>query len=129
MPPLCGYEGRFRPMKISRLSITVLFCLTLSAIAGFAVPTSSHAQSSQMKDDMEQLAMDLHVGMDRSTLTPAQKEQLRDDFKELRRAHQNHEMFASIRAARSIKTVLNSGAFKPEDKERIKQDIQAVKEA
>lgn len=38
-------------------------------------------------------------------------------------------MFASIRAARSIKTALNSGAFKPEDQARIKQDIQAIKEA
>ena len=116
-------------MKISRFSLALVMCLALSAIAGFAMPASSHAQSSPMKDDMEQLAIDLHVGMDRSTLTPAQKEQLRDDFKELRRAHQNHEMFASIRAARSIKTALNSGAFKPEDQARIKQDIQAIKEA
>jgi len=87
------------------------------------------AQSSQMKDDMEQLAMDLHVGVDRSTLTPAQKEQLRDDFRELREAHQNHQMLKGLRAARSIRKALDSGAFKPEDQKRIKADIQAIKEA
>ena len=87
------------------------------------------AQSSQMKDDMEQLAMDLHVGVDRSTLTPQQKEQLRDDFRGLKEAHQNHEMFKGLRAARSIRAALDSGAFKPEDKKRIKADIAAIKEA
>jgi Spy/CpxP family protein refolding chaperone len=82
-----------------------------------------------MKDDIEQLAVDLHVGVDRSTLTPEQKEQLRDDFRELRRAHQNHEMFAGLRAARSIKRALNSGAFQPADRQRIEADIRAIKEA
>lgn len=51
-------------MKISRFSLALVMCLALSAIAGFAMPASSHAQSSPMKDDMEQLAIDLHVGMD-----------------------------------------------------------------
>jgi hypothetical protein len=48
------------------------------------------AQSAQMKDDVEQLAVDLHAGMDRSTLTKKQKAQLRENFKELRQARQNH---------------------------------------
>jgi hypothetical protein len=82
-----------------------------------------------MKDDVEQLAMDVHVGLERSTLTEQQKAQFRDDFKELREAHQNHRMFAALRAARSIRKELDSGAFKPEDEARIKQDLQAIKEA
>ncbi len=101
----------------------------LALSANLTIPVPALAQSSQMKDDMEQLAMDLHVGLDRSTLTPGQKDQLRDDFKELRRAHQNHEMFAAMRAARSIRGYLDSGAFKPEDQKRIKEDIQRIKEA
>ncbi len=114
-------------MKVQYLA--VLIAGLIAASGNLAVPTPLLAQSSQMKDDMEQLAVDLHVGIDRSTLTPAQKDQLRDDFKELRRAHQNHEMFAAMRAARSIRTSLDSGAFKPEDQKRIKEDIQQIREA
>jgi len=95
----------------------------------FSFPQMSLAQQQQLRDDIEQLAVDLHAGIDRSTLTDPQKAQLRDDFKELRRAHQDHEMFATMRAARSIRAVLDSGAFKPEDRQRIKQDMQAIKEA
>lgn len=95
----------------------------------FSFPLLSLAQQHQLRDEIEQLAVDLHVGMDRSTLTEPQKAQLRDDFRELRQAHQNHQMFATMRAARSIRTVLDSGAFKPEDRQRIKQDMQAIKEA
>jgi hypothetical protein len=95
----------------------------------FSLLSLSLAQQQQLRDDIEQLAVDLHAGMDRSTLTEPQKAQLRDDFRELRRAHQNHEMFATMRAARSIRTVLDSGAFKPEDRQRIKQDMQTIKEA
>jgi Spy/CpxP family protein refolding chaperone len=87
------------------------------------------AQSSQMKGDIAQLAMDVRVGMDHSTLTPDQKAQFRDDFKELMQAHRDHRTFAALRAARSIRTTLDSGAFRPEDRDRIKQDMQNVKEA
>src|SRR5262245_2050418 len=52
-------------------------------------------------------------GASRIKAATAQKEQLRDDFRELRRAHQNHERFATMRAARSIRTVLESGALSP----------------
>jgi Spy/CpxP family protein refolding chaperone len=99
---------RIRPIAILALSAV----LTTAHLAG---PQPGLAQSHQMKDDLEQLAVDIHVGMDRSTLTEQQKAQLRDDFKELREAHQNHQMFAALRAARSIRTELDSGAFKPED--------------
>jgi hypothetical protein len=115
-------------MRAQYLAV-MLMAACLTGGVNLAVPNPLMAESAQMKDDMEQLAMDLHVGIDRSTLTPGQKEQLRDDFKELRKAHQNHEMFAALRAARSIRTSLDSGAFKPEDQKRIKEDIQAIKEA
>ncbi len=95
----------------------------------FSLPVLGLAQQQRLRDDVEQLAVDLHAGVDRSTLTEPQKEQLRDDFKELRRARQNHERFATMRAARSIRTVLDSGAFKPEDRQRIEQDMQAIREA
>jgi len=113
-------------MKSRRLAVLSLMAL-LSVSVNLA--TSAPLIAQQMKDDVEQLAMDLHVGMERSTLTTQQKAQLRDDFKELRRAHQNHEMFATMRAARSIRTALDSGAFKPQDQQRIKQDMQAIREA
>jgi Spy/CpxP family protein refolding chaperone len=115
-------------MKFRYLAILLLITL-LSASTNLTVSAPVMAQSSQMKDDMEQLAVDLHVGVDRSTLTAQQKAQLRDDFRELKEAHQNHEMFKGLRAARSIRAALDSGAFKPEDQQRIKQDIQAIKEA
>ncbi len=109
--------------------LAVLMMAALASSSYLALPTAAVAESAQVKDDMEQLAMDLHVGIDRSTLTDKQKEQLRDDFRELREAHKNHRMFAAMRAARSIRTTLDSGAFKPEDQKRIKEDIQAIKEA
>ena len=114
---------RFRHCTI--LSLVVL----LAANAAPAFSPGALAQPNQMKDDFEQLAMDLHVGVDRSTLTEQQKAQLRDDFRELKQAHQNHQMFAALRAARSIRAALDSGAFKSEDQQRIKQDMQAIKEA
>jgi hypothetical protein len=99
------------------------------ATLNISFPQPGFPQSRQMRDDMEQLAVDLHAGLDRSTLTEHQKTQLRGDFKELRRARENHERFAAMRAARRIRETLDSGAFKPEDRERIKQDMQAIREA
>ena len=87
------------------------------------------AQSRQLKDDIEQLAVDLHAGMDRSTLSEEQKTKLRNDFRELRQARQNHDRFAAMRAGRNIRATLDSGAFKPEDRQRIQQDMQAIREA
>jgi hypothetical protein len=107
-------------------SLAILAVLPMATIVSRPAPALAQGQ---MKDDIAQLAIDMKVGVDRSTLTAAQKEQLRDDFKELRAAHKDHRPFAAMRAARSIRTALNSGAFKPEDKERIKQDMDAIKEA
>jgi hypothetical protein len=107
----------------------LLVLITIPVMASLVSLPQSAAQSAQMKDDVEQLALDLKVGMDRSTLTEDQKAQLRNQFRELRRAHQNHEPFAAMRAARSIRTTLDSGAFKPEDRDRIKQDMEAIRKA
>jgi Spy/CpxP family protein refolding chaperone len=115
-------------MKI-QLSVIAAAAALFVAVT-LAQPLTPRAQMSPaMKDDMEQLVMDIHVGVDRSTLTPEQKAQLKDDVRELRTAHQNHQMFAELRAARSIRTALDSGAFRPEDQQRIKQDMQALKGA
>jgi hypothetical protein len=84
---------------------------------------------SQVKTDIEQLAMDVHAGVARSTLTPRQKEQFREDFRQLGEARRNHELFAEMRAMRKIRATLDSGAFKPEDRKRIKQDLQNIREA
>jgi Spy/CpxP family protein refolding chaperone len=110
--------------------VATLVAMALLSVAAVAHPPRAWSQEQrQMKDEVAQLAGDLKVGMDRSTLTEQQKAQLRDDFKELQRAHKNHETFATMRAARSIRTVLDSGAFKPEDRQKIKQDMQTIKQA
>ena len=114
---------RIRPVAFLTMTVVLFTAVSL------ARPQPGMAQSHQMKDDLEQLAIDVHVGLDRSTLTEQQKAQFRDDFKELKEAHKHHRMFAALRAARSIRTELDSGAFRPEDQQRIKQDLQAIKEA
>lgn len=110
-------------MHLKNRIAAVLVVLSLVSVA----PVD--AQSNPMRADIEQFAMDLHVGIERSSLTPEQKAQLRDDFRELREAHQNHRPFEGLRAARSIRKALDSGAFQPQDAQRIKQDIQTIKEA
>jgi hypothetical protein len=107
-----------------------VFALMACAVAlTLSSPPPAASQSTQIKDDVERLAVDLHAGMDRSTLTEQQKAKLRDDFRELRRAHENHERFAAMGASRSIRTTIDSGAFKPEDRQRIEQDMQAIRQA
>jgi len=115
-------------MTLRPLAVAVL-AVALGVVPVLPGRSPALAQGNPMKDDLEQLAVDLHVGVDRSNLTPEQKAQLRDDFRELKRAHQNHEMFAGLRAARSIRRALNSGAFQPADRQRIEADIMTIKEA
>ena len=115
-------------MTLRPLAVAVL-AVALGVVPVLSCRSPALAQGNPMKDDLEQLAVDLHVGVDRSNLTPEQKAQLRDDFRELKRAHQNHEMFAGLRAARSIRRALNSGAFQPADRQRIEADIMTIKEA
>lgn len=109
--------------------VMLMVVAVLSAGTHLALPATLHAESPQMKEDVDRLAADLHTGVERSTLTDNQKAQLRDDFRELKEARKNHQTFAALRAARSIKATLDSGAFKPEDQQRIKQDMEAIKEA
>ena len=108
----------------SLLQIAALFLVSAMLVTSFA--RVSFAQNPQMKDDIEQLVIDLKVGMDRSSMTPQQKAQMRDDVRELREAHQNHEMFKEMRAARSIRAMLDT--FQPGDRDRIKADMQQIKE-
>ncbi len=113
-----------------RLIGAVVVAVLLSVAWVGSLPPFAVAQpSSAMKDDIEQLAVDLHVGMDRSSLTEQQKKQMRDDLQQLRDARRDHTPLKGFEAARRLRTMLDSGAFKPEDKERIKQDLQAIREA
>lgn len=117
-------------MKITRRSCIAAFAgiLTMAALT-FVNSRPVLAQSQAMKGDAAQLARDIHTGLERSTLTPQQKEEFRNDFRDLRRARQNHEPLAELRAARKIHTTLDSGAFKPQDQQKIKQDMQKIREA
>jgi hypothetical protein len=115
-------------MNTRRVSLGLVAAFVFGIAIPF-LPFDARAQQQQMRDDVEQLAMDLKVGMDRSTLTEQQKAQLRDDLRELREAKKNHQPFAAMRAARSIRAALDGPGFKPEDKQRIKQDFQQIKEA
>ncbi len=109
--------------------LVIMLTLAIAAQLRTARPCFAQAESAQKRDEIARLAIDVKTAMDRSTLTETQKAQFRDDLRELRRAHENHETFAALRAARSIRTVLDSGAFKPEDSKRIKEDLQAIREA
>lgn len=116
-------------MKVRTL-VTAIAVMAMTQIAwNVGIPPSAHAQGSAMKDDIEQLAMDLHVGIDRSSLTPQQKQQIRDDLEQLRAARRDHTPLKGLEAARRIRSALDSGAFKPEDKQRIQEDMKAIREA
>lgn len=112
-----------RPLTLLAICGILVAGLNLSFVRGVS------ARSNQMKTDVEQLAMDIHAGVARSTLTPQQKVRFRDDFRQLRKARQNHELFAEMHAMRRIRETLDSGAFKPEDRDRIKQDLQNIRAA
>src|SRR5215469_2073754 len=96
--------------------------------ATLARPLARRAQILQIKDDVEQLAMDPCRRRSLDSHARA-KGAAQGRFARTREAHQNHRMFAELRAARSIRVALESGAFKPEDQQRIKQDPQAIKSA
>jgi hypothetical protein len=100
------------------------------ALAGLlcARPATLHAQDS-MKSALATFAFDLHEGMKRSTLTSQQKEQVRNDLRTLREAHQNGDRRAAFRAMRNFHQLLDSGAFQPQDQQRISQDLQNLRAA
>ena len=118
-------------MTIKPFRLILASSLAILVFATWIAPPPSAAQgqpSAAMKDDIEQLAIDLKVGMDRSNLTPQQKEQVRADVKQLREARKNHEPLKGMEAARRIKSMVDSG-FQPGDKQRIQADMQAIREA
>lgn len=116
-------------MKKCRGLALLVGCGLMATGLNLSIVRGVSARSHQVKTDVEQLATDVHAGVARSTLTPQQKVQFREDFRELRDARQNHEFFAEVRALRKIRATLDSGAFKPEDRERIKQDLQTIRQA
>jgi len=113
------------------LKVLVLMSFVLAAFGPMRVGTipALAQQNQQMRDDLEQFAMDLHVGMQRANLTEQQKEQMHKDLQTLRESRQNHDRIAAFRAFRNFHAILDSGAFQPEDQQRIKMDMQQLREA
>jgi hypothetical protein len=107
--------------------VTIFTWMVLAALIA-SYPAAARAQESA-KQAMKTLAVDLHEGMKRSTLTPQQKEQVRTDLKTLRQAHQSGDRRTAMRAMMNFHQVLDSGAFQPQDQQRIKQDLQNLRAA
>lgn len=108
--------------------IAILVGLAMTALMASYHPGAARAQES-MKSAVATFAMDLHEGMKRSSLTPQQKEQVRDDLKTLRQAQQSGNRRAAMKAMMNFHRLLDSGAFQPQDAQRIKQDLQNLREA
>jgi Spy/CpxP family protein refolding chaperone len=117
--------------KIQKSLIMIaLLVVTMAAIgAGHSPARAQEQKSPQMRDDLEQFAMDLHVGMQRANLTDQQREQMRKDLQTMRDSRKNGDRMAGFRAMRNFHSILDSGAFQPEDQQRIKQDMQQLREA
>jgi hypothetical protein len=112
------------PARVS----TILAIVVIAALGFGSGSPSAGAQQGEMKDDVEQFAMDLHVAVQRSSLSDQQKEQIRTDLKDLREARQNHDRIGGFRAMRNLRSLLDSDAFQPEDRQRIKQDLEKIRE-
>jgi|SRR5579875_879731 Spy/CpxP family protein refolding chaperone len=105
----------------------ILACVTLMAVLA-VLALGARAQES-MRDAVATFAFDLHEGMKRANLTPAQKEQIRDDLRSLREAHQSGNRRQALRAMMNFHRLLDSGAFQPEDQQRISQDLESLRQA
>lgn len=117
-------------MKRIRIASPILVIgLMVSAPIGLMPKTALAQEQSQMKDDIEQFAMDMHVGMQRANLTEQQREQIRKDMENLRNARKNHDRIEAFRSIRNFRQILDSGAFQPQDQQRIKEDLQQIREA
>ena len=99
----------------------LLMCISSRPVFGQAPPSK--------RADIEKFAFDLHEGVKHGNLTTAQKEQLRTDLQHLREARQNHDRLEGFRAMRNFDQLLDSGAFRPEDQQKIKQDMKEIREA
>jgi len=105
------------------------FCAALLLLALLGLPPAAvHAQES-MRSAVATFAFDLHEGMQRSSLSPQQKEQVRNDLKTLRQAHQNGDRRAALKAMLNFDRLLDSGAFQPQDEQRIRQDLKNLRQA
>ena len=111
------------------LAVVALILMAAGTIASLPAPAQAQEQNKQMRDDLEQFAMDLHVGMQRANLTDQQREQMKKDLQTLRDSRKNGDRLAAFRAMRNFHSILDSGAFQPEDQQRIKQDMQQLREA
>ena len=87
------------------------------------------AQTPQTSGDTEQLVNDLDVALQRSTLSAEKREKMRSAMRDLCTAHQNHQMVDGEKAASSLRAELNSGAFRPQDQQRVSQDINMIRES
>ena len=114
-------------MKRIRIASPILVIgLMVSAPIGLMPKTALAQEQSQMKDDIEQFAMDMHVGMQRANLTEQQREQIRKDMENLRNARKNHDRIEAFRSIRNFRQILDSGAFQPQDQQRINALIHPV---
>jgi hypothetical protein len=102
----------------------LLIALTLGLWHGTAA-----AQTPQTSGDTEQLVNDLDVALQRSTLSAERREKMRSAMRDLCTAHQNHQMIDGEKAASSLRSELNSGAFRPQDRQRVSQDIDLIRES
>jgi len=107
--------------------VTICACVALAGLVA-SYPAVLRAQDAA-KDAMVTFAFDLHEGMKRSTLTQQQKEQVRNDLRTLKEAHQSGDRRSAMRAMMNFHQILDSGAFQPQDQQRIKQDLQNLREA
>lgn len=107
--------------------VVICACLALTMLMA-SYPGAARAQES-MKDAVATFAFDLHEGMKRGNLTPQQKQQVRDDLKALREAHQSGNRRAAMKAMMNFHRLLDSGAFQAQDQQRIKQDLRNLREA
>ncbi len=111
------------------MRVPLAICAVMALLGTWAVhPASLHAQES-MKSAIATFAFDLHEGMQRSSLTQQQKEQVRNDLRNLREAHQSGDRRSAMRAMMKFHRLLDSGAFQPQDEQRIKQDLQNLRAA
>ena len=111
----------------SALAIIMIGSALLSMFVSSG-PVAAQAPPAK-RADIEKFAFDLHEGVKHGNLSTAQKEQLRTDLQHLREAKQNHDRLEGFRAMRNFDQLLDSGAFRPEDQQKIKQDMKEIREA
>src|SRR5271169_1885414 len=115
-------------MKIRPAVTMFAFLAMLAASLQAAYPAPARAQEG-MKDAVETFAFDLHAGMQRANLTPQQKEEIRTDLQTLRQAKQTGDRRSAFKAMMNFRAILDSGAFQPQDQQRINQALKGIRAA